>query len=222
MNVLKLLLMLTLLFTVACSKKKVQEVGEEDLSESVVMEDEINDELDELEGIEIADSQSTEEVMEEINNEVENSDGEEIVISDDSEYIIESSEPVALTNDMGSYTVKGGDTLMWIAFKLYGDYRKWKSIVSANPILKRSGLKKGMNLNYNMPEVAFQWNPKGSPYLIVDGDNLGIVSDKVYGTKKQWKYIWDNNRAMIRNPNLIFAGFTLYYLPLRDVASVKK
>ena len=35
-----------------------------------------------------------------------------------------------------------------------------------------------------------------------------------------WKNIWNNNKPLIRDPNKIFAGFTLYYLENgRDVAS---
>ena len=73
-----------------------------------------------------------------------------------------------------------------------------------------------MKIKYNVPTQEFVWNPTGNPYLIVEGDTLGKISDKVYGSIKKWKSIWDNNKALIINPNVIFSGFTIYYLPEND------
>ena len=51
------------------------------------------------------------------------------------------------------------------------------------------------------------------------GETLGTISNKHYGVTKRWKDLYENNRPMIKDPNLIFAGFTLYYVPDRDLAS---
>jgi len=80
-------------------------------------------------------------------------------------------------------------------------------------------LEKGMQLKYESPASRFNWNPAGDPYLIARGDTLGKISTKLYNTPKHWQDIWENNKPMIKSPSLIFAGFTLYYLPLRDLAS---
>ena len=61
----------------------------------------------------------------------------------------------------------------------------------------------------------------GNPYLIKSGDTLGKISNTTYGTIKYWKNIWNNNKPLIKDPNKIFAGFTIY-TPLiegRDVAN---
>ena len=77
-----------------------------------------------------------------------------------------------------------------------------------------------MNLKYIAPAEEFVWNPEGLPYLIRTGDTLGIISTSVYQTSRKWKMIWENNRPLIKDPNKIFAGFTLYYLENgRDVAA---
>jgi nucleoid-associated protein YgaU len=130
-------------------------------------------------------------------------------------------ETFAATSDK-TYQVQKNETLMMIAFKLYGDYGKWKELASYN----RAALKgstvvtTGVNLKYMAPAEEFVWNPEGLPYLIKTGDNLGKISTNVYQTPKKWKMIWDNNRPLIKDPNKIFAGFTLYYLESgRDVAS---
>jgi hypothetical protein len=56
----------------------------------------------------------------------------------------------------------------------------------------------------------------GKPYIVKQDDSLSIMSGTLYNSTKHWKYIWDNNKPLIKNPNLIFAGFTLYYLPIDE------
>lgn len=148
---------------------------------------------------------------------------EEPVVAEASEPDMES--PVVDNSMAGSeqtYTVQKNETLMMIAFKLYGDYGKWKTLANYNrEKLKGSTVvTNGMQLKYMAPAEAFVWNPQGLPYLIRTGDTLGTVSKTVYQTPKKWKLIWDNNRPLIKDANKIFAGFTLYYLESgRDVAT---
>jgi nucleoid-associated protein YgaU len=121
-----------------------------------------------------------------------------------------------------TYQVQKNETLMMVAFKLYGDYSKWKELASQNSdVLNGSTIvRAGTTLKYTAPAQEFVWNPEGLPYLIRTGDTLGTISTSVYQTSKKWKIIWNNNKPLIRDPNKIFAGFTLYYLENgRDVAS---
>lgn len=120
------------------------------------------------------------------------------------------------------YTVESGDTFMLVAFKIYGDYTKWKEIHAANPSISASSdLKAGTVIKYPAVTEKFTWEPQGLPHLIKSGETLGTISQSKYGTTSKWKGIWDNNRPLIKDPNKIFAGFTLYYIPeeTRDVAS---
>lgn len=120
------------------------------------------------------------------------------------------------------YTVQKNETLMLIAFKLYGDYEQWKQLANLNRDTLNGGTKitEGMVLRYLAPVEQFVWNPEGHPYLIKTGDTLGHISDHLYQTSRKWKLLWDNNRPLIKDPNKIFAGFTIYYPDLnRDVAS---
>ncbi len=119
----------------------------------------------------------------------------------------------------GQYTVQSGDTMMLVSFKVYGDYTRWKSIANLNSQVNAQALVAGETLKYKLPSEKFEWRPNGTPYLIRTGDTLGTISKDKYGTASKWKSLWENNRPMIKNPNLIFAGFTLYYVPGRDVAS---
>jgi nucleoid-associated protein YgaU len=128
-----------------------------------------------------------------------------------------TSAPVKTKSSSGQataqYTVQKNETLMMIAFKLYGDYARWKELANSNrDALKGSTVvREGMSLKYVAPEREFVWNPQGSPYLIRTGDTLGGISRSVYNTVKRWKLLWENNRPLIKDPNKIFAGFTIYY-----------
>jgi len=149
-------------------------------------------------------------------------------LTEDSTQSLEGAAPV-ISNDVpmsgGSektYTVQKNETLMLIAFKLYGDYEKWKELANYNQgaLNGSTNLKQGMVLKYNAPAEEFVWNPAGLPYLIRTGDTLGKISGSVYNDQKKWKLIWNNNKPLIKDPNKIFAGFTIYYLENgREVAA---
>ncbi len=152
---------------------------------------------------------------------VEDGAAPEVTIEDNA-----AANPVVSSDYTGGsekqYTVQKNETLMMVAFKLYGDYAKWKELANYNrDVLNGSTiLRTGMNLKYMAPAEEFVWNPQGLPYLIRTGDTLGGISNTVYQNTKKWKMIWENNRPLIKDPNKIFAGFTLYYLENgRDVAS---
>jgi LysM repeat protein len=124
-----------------------------------------------------------------------------------------------LASDFSSYTFKKGDTLMWVAFSIYGDYRKWKELKEWNPDMRLNELGQGSVIRYKAPLTEFVWRPSGLPHLVKRGETLGTISNVHYGTARRWKDIYNNNQPLIRDPNLIFAGFTLYYVPDRDLAS---
>lgn len=115
--------------------------------------------------------------------------------------------------EAGEYIVEKGDTLLLISFKLFGDYRKWRNILAENPGLSANNLSVGKTLKYTLPQTPFEWIKKGNAHLILKGDTLGSISNQYYGTNKRWREIFENNQPMILDPNLIFAGFTLFYMP---------
>jgi len=199
MKWLNLFLIFTLLTVTACSnnKKSAEGAGGE---ESIEQDADF-----------IVDSEDEDLMME---------DGEEMMEENEEVAMMEDSGSTPVSIDSGSngqYTVKKGDTLMWIAFKIYGDYSKWKDLSNANGGI--STISTGQVLSYNEPAERFVWQPNGLPHTVVNGETLGTISNDKYGTASRWKSIYDNNQPMIKDPNLIFAGFTLYYVPDRDIAS---
>ena len=53
--------------------------------------------------------------------------------------------------------------------------------------------------------------PAGAPrtYTVVAGDNLSKIAKRFYGDANQWKRIFEANRDIIKNPDLIHPGQTL-------------
>jgi nucleoid-associated protein YgaU len=122
-----------------------------------------------------------------------------------------------------TYNVQRNETLMLIAFKLYGDYGRWKEIASLNQD-KLNGstlISPGMTLRYNTQGANFNWSPNGKEHIVKSGDTLSLISNHYYATIHKWKMIWENNKPLIKDPNKIFVGFTIYVPEegMRDMAS---
>ena len=174
------------------------EGSEEESSEALTTTDP-EDEEEELGDKEVAESQEEESEEESV---------EEVASSES----MESTSP----EDISVYRVQDDhETLMLIAFKIYGDYRKWKDIAELNKDMfdNRYIVKKGMMIKFTVPDQEFVWKPVGDPYLIKRGDTLSRISHNVYNVYNRWMEIWNNNKPLIKNPNYIFAGFTVYYVP---------
>ncbi len=225
-NIFILLLMLGLFgsMTSCSNKKKVQDetVQTDESLDDLGLDDSdfIVDEGDEVNDFMAAEDSS--DLMEPVSAEMVSEEPEMVSAAEQpmtESMPMETAAP-APEISMGSetYEVKEGETLMWIAFKLYGDYAKWRELQSLNSGVLSDGLQPGDRLSYN--SNGFRWAPNGLPHLIRSGETLGTISSDKYGTSGKWRKIWDNNRDMIKDPNLIFAGFTLYYTPEeRDIAS---
>lgn len=122
-----------------------------------------------------------------------------------------------------TYSVQSNETLMLIAFKLYGDYGRWKEIASLNQD-KLNGstlISSGMQLRYNTKGANFNWAPTGKEHIVKSGDTLSLISNHYYATIHKWKSIWENNKPLIKDPNKIFVGFTIFVPEqgMRDMAS---
>jgi nucleoid-associated protein YgaU len=113
-----------------------------------------------------------------------------------------------------AYTVQRGDTLMKIAFEVYGDLYQWRKIYEDNKtkIKDIASIPVGTILTIEEPAIPVEIARNGEKYLIQWGDTLSRISNKIYGTPKQWRKLWDNNRQLIKDPDKIYADFFLYYI----------
>ena len=236
---MKFLLMILLVFNlIACSGSKVAKDAENAANEGLADEVGLEDEGSEFaadDELAAADETSTEDSSEEMADDA--SANEDVVSEEVVQEDISPSEPAVedvssnmapapsmeMSGANGVYTVRPGDTLMLIAFKVYRDYSKWRKIANKNSgkLGPNNSVSVGMQLMYDEPAEKIAWNPQGNPYLIRGGDTLGSISKDTYGTMSYWKNIWHNNEPLIKNPNKIFAGFTIYtpVIESRDVAN---
>jgi nucleoid-associated protein YgaU len=117
--------------------------------------------------------------------------------------------------ELSDYEVKQGDTLMRIAYETYGDLYQWRKIYNSNKdkISDPNNVAPGTVIKLERPAQPFSAEGRGEKYQIEKGDTLGKISNKFYGTPSKWKQLLENNRQMIKDPNKIYAGFYLYYIP---------
>ncbi|MBT7609958.1 MAG: LysM peptidoglycan-binding domain-containing protein [Bacteriovoracaceae bacterium] len=189
---------------------ELDENGEEILASSEELDDEMATEETDLYEVQEA---TTAELS-------QDSENEDLSISESSE-IAKSSEVSSMSDGQGEvdfYEVKKHDTLMMIAFKIYGDVSKWKDLMRLNEDKMKNGYPMtGQVLAYKIPTEKFIYSPQGNPYLVLGGDTLSLISYKVYDRAKYWVHIFENNRELIKNPDNIYAGFTLYTLPKEEI-----
>lgn len=133
--------------------------------------------------------------------------------SDGALAVTEEGSTPAASGATETYTVKAGDTLMKIAFSIYGDIDRWKDLRDWNSgvVKKNSQLKVGTQLTYEAPLTPFQPEQLGHSYVIKQGDTLAGIADEVYGRKMKYKKLQKYNDSLIKNANRIFAGFTIFY-----------
>ena len=126
-----------------------------------------------------------------------------------------------LTDQINTYRVRDKhETLMLVAYKIYGDYALWREIADLNGDVLggRLDITPGMLLKYRVPQEGYTFTPEGNPFLVRKGHSLSIISDLVYRDWRRWKDIFAHNQPFIKNSNLIYEGSTLFYVPDANVA----
>lgn len=114
------------------------------------------------------------------------------------------------------YTVVRGDHLWGIAAKPahYGDGAKWMRIYSVN------------REKINDPDLIFPDQIFSVPldidpatqYLVRNGDNLARIADNLWGNPFEWRKLYEANRDLIPDPNLIYTN-TILQVPGRGPSS---
>ncbi|MFT6632602.1 MAG: nucleoid-associated protein YgaU [Bacteriovoracaceae bacterium] len=224
---MKVLLSIFLLMSlVACSgSKSTNEAEGTDAETELAENDEFSEDFSEDEGGELdeiaEDDESGDDAIEEVQEDevadeaMEEEPAQAMDQANEMEEVAESAPAPVQVNTSGEegwHTVSRSETLMIIAFKIYGDYDRWRDLArwNAGKLGTNHSLSVGMKLKFEAPAQKFVWSPDGNPYLIKVGDTLGTISNDTYGTNAYWKNIWQNNKPLIKNPNRIFAGFTIY------------
>jgi nucleoid-associated protein YgaU len=126
--------------------------------------------------------------------------------------------------DEGEYVVAAGDSLGIISSRIYGTSKKWQELAEANDLKAPFFIFPGDVLKFKVstPKAKkFVAGVKESLKTVVveKGDTLAKIAEKIYGDKDAWKKFMVYNRPKIGNPNKIFVGMKLTYLPRAKVVS---
>lgn len=65
-------------------------------------------------------------------------------------------------------------------------------------------------LKFKMPDFS------KTMYTVKSGDNLSKISKEVYGNPNKYNLIFEANKPMLKDPNLIYPGQVLYIPPVED------
>jgi len=101
---------------------------------------------------------------------------------------------------------------------------KNKTTASTTPAPQPTGQKAGPNQNRpatstqpgnQAPKPAapaptpLQANPLQEIYMVQSGDSLSKIAKRMYGDSLQWKKIYEANKDVVKDPNLIQPGWKL-------------
>ena len=119
---------------------------------------------------------------------------------------------------------------MKIARVLYGDVKRFKEIQDANPDVDPCSLQIGQVIKLPEPvsldgsgvkksatgsSAAARSSETGRTYEVKSGDTLAGISKEFYGDALRWRKIYDSNRDVIANPDVLQLG-TVLLIPEKD------
>lgn len=111
-------------------------------------------------------------------------------------------------DDYKIYTWAEGDTFTALADRYYGSRLHVARLRSANEGRDETNLRAGDrilvpcgDLGVEAPAAAVVAAGDGSTYRVQAGDILGTISQKVYGSARYWRRIYDANRDLLDDPN---------------------
>ncbi|KKQ31722.1 MAG: hypothetical protein US68_C0020G0015 [Candidatus Shapirobacteria bacterium GW2011_GWE1_38_10] len=131
---------------------------------------------------------------------------------------VEEEIKIGDKNGENTVTVQKDDSLWKIAVREFNDGYKWTEIAKLNnlenpglvyvgqklvlPIIEKSEVKAD---NEGSATVV---NEK-TEYVVVWGDSLWKIAQRVYGDGYQWTKIWQDNRSKLNSPDKLEIGMTL-------------
>ena len=115
------------------------------------------------------------------------------------------------------HMVMSGEDLWHISEKYFESGYNWVDIAKENELANANVITAGQELviprtavkAVTKPAVTATESIAADEYLVQKGDSLWKISLRAYGDGYAWTKIWEENRELIANPNLIEAGTLL-------------
>ncbi len=121
------------------------------------------------------------------------------------------------------YIVRQGDTFESIASEFLGDAALWTVLARENPFVSPDRLSPGAVLRVPgdrdarpepaMPPVV----PRDAEYVVVSGDSLSRISQRVYGSARYTDALFQANRDRLASPNALRVGQILTIPPVESL-----
>lgn len=130
------------------------------------------------------------------------------------------------TGNSGVYVIQAGDSLGKISTKIYGTAQRWMELAQANNISDPRKIFPGDELSFELIGDSAARFAKALSTVITKevvvshGDTLASLAKQVLGPKASWKQLYAYNKAKISNPNRIFVGMRLKYVPSEEIAKI--
>lgn len=107
----------------------------------------------------------------------------------------------------GTYEVVAGDSLWKIAQKRYKDGYKWVEIAKENSIDENNANSLEVGQILKLPDLKSPDLP--TEHVVTLGESLSKLALNYYGDMFAWEKIWNANKTLIADPNLIDIGMKL-------------
>ncbi|PCI10140.1 hypothetical protein COB72_04440 [bacterium] len=142
--------------------------------------------------------------------------------------------PVLIPPEFTEHIVQPNELMQTIAKQYFGSIDDWAIIAKANPRVDPRKLKPGMVLRIPkdktniqgklagkqaLPGVITPHTDDGSKiieYVVSSGDSLSLISQRIYGSSRHAKFIFDSNRDVLRSMDSIAIGQLLKLPPLPE------
>ena len=134
-------------------------------------------------------------------------------------------EPAVIPPEFIGYVILPGDTLQSISAKHFKDTDYADAIAQANPMMDPTRLKLGRLIRIprdpkNIQGVPNPLNQNVTPpaaipgeYTVASGDSLTSISKRFYGTIKYADLIFEQNKSVLTNKNVLKLGQVLRIPP---------
>ncbi|MFC1627418.1 LysM peptidoglycan-binding domain-containing protein [Patescibacteria group bacterium] len=145
-------------------------------------------------------------------------------IADEGVVLVEENGELVPENLPKTHTVSQGEHLWSIAEKYYGTGYNWTDIAAENGLLNANVVTEGQELTIPKKAVkmvdlvkteqAQKTESSGDTilrdeYIVQTGDSLWDISVRAYGDGYQWTKVWESNKDVMPNPDLIETGMAL-------------
>jgi nucleoid-associated protein YgaU len=117
--------------------------------------------------------------------------------------------------ELMKYTWRAGDDFASLAQRYYGSRSEAARLQLANEGVRPADLRPGDTIWVPVEDrsttravSADGWQP-GELYVVQSGEILGTIAQKVYGSAREWRRIFNANRDVLSDPDTLRAGMRL-------------